>query len=351
MLPIIILIPIIQLVVLSYTATFEIKNIRLVVVDHDHSTESRNLINKFSGSKFYKYLGERDSYKQAENSIAAGKTDQVIVIEPDFEKKLVTENKAGVQVTTDAINGSAASLMAAYAISIINDFNENIVIQKMPSRFSGMPVEISSSYWYNPELDYITYMVPGILVLLITIIAMFLSSMNIVKEKELGTIEQLNVTPLGKLEFIAGKLIPFWVIAMVDLLIGLLLARFWFGIIIVGNPLLLLSVAAVYLVLVLALGLFVSTLTETMQQAMFISWFVLMIFILMSGLFTPVESMPVWAQQMNLANPLAYFIRINRMIMLKGATFADFHKDFFILAGYAAAMLTFSTLKYRKTTG
>jgi len=351
MLPIIILIPVLQLLVLSYTATFEIKNIRLVVVDHDHSTDSRNLINKFSGSRFYKYLGEESSYKQAENDIAAGKTDQVLVIEPDFEKKLITEGNASVQVVTDAINGSAASLMAAYAVSIIQGFNENIVVHKSPLHYHGLPIDVSSLFWYNPELNYITYMVPGILVLLITIIAMFLSSMNIVKEKELSTIEQLNVTPIHKLEFIAGKLIPFWIIAMVDLVIGLLLARFWFGIIIVGSPLLLLSVAAVYLVLVLALGLFVSSLTETMQQAMFISWFVLVIFILMSGLFTPIESMPVWAQQLDKFNPLAYFVKINRMIMLKGAVFNDFRKDFFILAGYAAAMLTFSILKYRKTSG
>ncbi len=349
MLPIIILIPILQLVILSYTATFEIKNIRLVVVDHDHTTESRNLINKFSGSRFYKYLGQEDTYKQAENSIAKGDADQVLVIAPDFEKKLFTEKKGDVQITTDAINGSAASLMAAYAVSIVNDFNEGIIIQKLPLHYKGLPIDISPSFWYNPELNYITYMVPGILVLLITIIALFLSSMNIVKEKELGTIEQLNVTPITKFEFIAGKLIPFWIIAMVDLLIGLLIARFWFGIIIVGSPLLLIFVAAVYLVLVLSLGLFISTLTETMQQAMFISWFVLVVFILMSGLFTPIESMPLWAQNLDKLNPLAYFVKINRMIMLKGAVFSDFRNDFFILVGYAAAMLVFSTLKYSKT--
>ena len=350
MLPIIIFIPIMQLLILSYTATFEIKNIRLAVVDHDHSTLSRSLINKFSGSRFYKFSGNADTYRQAEKAVAAGKVDQVMVIEPGFERKLYTENKASVQMVTDAINGSAASLMAAYAVSIIQNFNENIVVQKFPLQYKGLPVKVSSSFWYNPELNYITYMVPGILVLLITNIAMFLSSMNIVKEKELATIEQLNVTPIHKLEFIAGKLIPFWIIAMVDLLIGLLLARFWFGIVIVGSPLLLLSVAAVYLLLVLALGLFISSMTETMQQAMFISWFVLVIFILMSGLFTPVESMPAWAQHLDKLNPLAYFVRINRMIMLKGATFSDFSHDFFILAGYAGAMLFFSILKYRKTS-
>lgn len=350
MLPIIILIPVLQLLVLSYTATFEIKNIRLIVVDHDHSPASRSLINKFEGSEFYKYLGQKSTYEQAKKSIAKGNADQVIIIEPNFEKKLIKEKKAGVQIITDAINGSAASLMASYAISIIRNFNKQIIIQKLPLQYSGLPISLSPRYWYNPGLNYITYMVPGILVLLITIIAMFLSSMNIVREKEFGTAEQLNVTPIKKLEFIAGKLIPFWIIAMFDLIIGLLLARFWFDINIIGSIWLLLFVASIYLILVLAMGLLVSTVTHTMQQAMFISWFVLMIFILMSGLFTPIESMPLWAQKLNLINPLAYFIKINRMIMLKGSVLTDFLKDFLILIGYAGAMLLFSTLKYRKTS-
>lgn len=350
MLPIIFIIPIVQLLVLSYTATFEIKNVRFIVVDHDHSSESRKLIDKFSGSAFFTEVGQLDSYKAAEQAIKKNQADQILVIETDFEKHLFNEKHGNVQVVTNAINGSAASLMSAYAISIINDFNKEILIKKLPVHFQGMPIKLSPSFWYNPELNYITYMVPGILVLLITIIGMFLSSMNIVKEKELGTIEQLNVTPIRKLEFIAGKLIPFWIIAMADLLIGLLLAHFWFRITIAGNPFLLLFVAGIYLILVLGFGLLVSTLTNTMQQAMFISWFFLLVFILLSGLFTPIESMPLWAQKFNVINPLAYFIKINRMIMLKGSGFMDFQKDFWILSGYAMMMIAFSTLRYRKTT-
>jgi ABC-2 type transport system permease protein len=349
MLPIIFFVPIVQLLVLSYTATFEIKNIRLVVVDHDHSTQSRQLINKFSGSKFFTFEGEKPSDAAALDELKKGTVDQAIVFEPDFEKNLLLDKKASIHVITDAINGNAASVMNAYAISIINGFNQNILIQKYPVHYKGMPIQTRSQFWYNPELNYFTYMVPGILVLLITLIAMFLSSMNIVKEKELGTIEQLNVTPITKMEFITGKLVPFWIIGLADLVIGLLIARFWFGIIIVGSPLLLLFVAATYLILILGFGLFISTLANTMQQAMFISWFALVIFILMSGLFTPLESMPLWAQKIDLLNPVAYFIKINRMIMLKGATFSDIHLDYFILVGYAAAMLIFSTLKYSKT--
>ncbi|NOX86206.1 MAG: ABC transporter permease [Chlorobi bacterium] len=349
-LPIIFLIPFIQLVVLSYTATFEIKNVRFILVDHDHSSESRKLADKFSGSAFFTEVGKTDSYRQAIQAIQKDKADQIIIIEPDFEKNLVNEKRAKIQVVTNAINGSAASLMNAYALSLISDFNKEIMVKQFPMHFKEMPIKLNSSFWYNPELNYVTYMVPGILVLLVTIIGMFLSSMNIVKEKEKGTNEQLNVTPIRKLEFIAGKLIPFWIIAMIDLLIGLLLARFWFGIMIIGNPFLLLFVAGIYLVLVLGLGLFISTLTNTMQQAMFISWFFLVIFILMSGLFTPIESMPMWAQKLDAINPLAYFIKINRMIMLKGSGFVDIQKDFLILTAYAVGMIIFSTMRYRKTT-
>jgi len=349
MLPIVFVVPILQLLVLSYTATFEIKNVDLLVFDNDRTSTSRDLVSKFSGSPFYHFAGYSDNFETAEQLIRSGKADQLIVIEPNFEKNLLIEKSGEIQVITDAINGNAASMMIAYAQSIISDFNRNIIVQQNPSLRTGMPIEIESIFWYNPELNYITYMVPGILVLLVTVIGMFLGSMNLVKEKEIGTIEQINVTPIKKYQFIAGKLIPFWVIANIDLLFGLLLAYFVFGIPVQGSIWLLLFVASVYLVGILSMGLVVSTLTNTMQQAMFISWFFLVIFILMSGLFTPIESMPDWAQIMNHANPVSYFVKINRMIMLKGSGFIDIRDDLIILASFAIILFTFSIIRYRKT--
>ncbi len=348
MLPIIFVVPFVQLLVLSYTATFEIKNVRFISVDQDRSALSTQLISKFNGSSFFQYHGNTSTYEDAVQLIKQDKADQVLIIPPSFEKDLNKENVTQIQVVTNAINGNAASLMSAYASAIIADFNKEIIIKQQPVIFSGLPIEIKTSYWYNRELDYITYMVPGILVLLVTIIAMFLSGMNLVKEKELGTIEQINVTPIRKYQFIAGKLIPFWVIANMDLGIGLLLAYFVFGIPVMGSVALLYLVASVYMVVVLSFGLFISTLTNTMQQSMFISWFFLIIFILMSGLFTPVESMPHWAQVIDYFNPVAYFIKINRMIMLKGSEFHDFQTDFWILLVYAVVMFVFSTMQYRK---
>lgn len=350
LLPIIIVIPIFQLVILSYTATYEIKNIRLILVDEDHSSTSRALTRQFSGSPFFVMQKQAVNMNEANDFMKKGSVDQIIVIEPNFERNLETVKKSSVQIITNAINGSAAGVMQSYAIAIINDFHKNIQIKKNPLIAKGLPIQTETLYWYNPELNYFTFMVPGILVLLVSIIGLFLSSMNIVKEKELGSITQLNVTPIRKFEFIVGKLIPFWIIAMVDLSVGLLIARFWFDIHVVGSIFLLLFVAGVYLVLILSFGLFISTLSQTMQQSMFISWFFLVVFILMSGLFTPIESMPVWAQNINVINPVAYFIKINRMIMLKGSVFSDIKTDFFVLVGYAGAMVVFSTLRYKKTS-
>jgi len=348
-LPIIFIMPVFQLLILSYAATFELKNTRFVTLDHDNSVQSKKLVAKFSGSSFFSYIGHAASYEEAEQAIKSNLADQILIIEPDFEKNLNLEKTGKVQIITNAINGSAAGLMNAYANNIVADFNKEIIIEQMPQKFLGMPIQVKPTYWYNPELNYITFMVPGILVLLITIIGMFLSGMNLVKEKEVGTIEQINVTPIKKYQFIAGKLIPFWVIANIDLGIGLLLARFVFQIPIEGSIFLLFFVASVYLVVILSFGLFISTLTNTMQQSMFISWFFLVIFILMSGLFTPIESMPDWAQVIVSFNPVSYFIKINRMIMLKGSGFFDFQKEFWILVAYAVAMFVFSTVRYRKT--
>ena len=210
----------------------------------------------------FHFKGEMPDYKSAEEAVQNGTADQIIVFEPGFEKNLQLQKMAKVQVVTNAINGSAASLMSAYAISIISDFNRQIIVDEFPLANIGLPIETNPSYWYNPELNYITYMVPGILVLLITIIGIFLSGMNMVKEKEIGTIEQINVTPIKKYQFIAGKLIPFWVIANIDLSIGLLLAYFVFNIPVIGSVPLLFGVASVFLLAVLSLGLLISTITS-----------------------------------------------------------------------------------------
>lgn len=346
---IIFILPMVQLLILAYTATFEIKVIRLHVVDYDRSRTARDLTGHFSGSPFYKIVNYTNSNRLADEDIMSGKAQQVITIPAGFEKDLNTSGLAKVQLVTDAIDGAAAALMNAYTLSIIQDFNINLIVES-----SGLPAEerikTSWSFWFNPELNYKNYMVPGILVLLVTIIGMFLSGMNMVKEKEIGTIEQINVTPVRKSQFIIGKLLPYWIIGLAELAFGLVLAKLVFNIPILGSVWLIFLVAAVYLLVVLGLALFISTKTNTQQQTMFLSWFFLVIFILMSGLFTSVDSMPQWAKVINWFNPIAYFVEVIRMIMLKGSGFTDVLRNLVLLGVYATVALTVAVWQYRKTT-
>lgn len=344
---IIILMPIIQLFVLAYAATFEIKNIRLHIVDNDRSEMSRDLIGHFSGSTFYTVSDIGNSVSDAEDCMTAGNIDQVLVIPDDFEKDLHTGASSKVLVLNDAVNGSAASLMNAYSHGIIREFNKNIITASGEAEIK-LPIDVTFSYWFNPELNYLNYMVPGILVVLVTIIGMLLSGMNLVREKEIGTIEQINVTPVRKLQFIVGKLLPYWIIALVELAFGLIVAKLAFNIPIVGSLVLIFGVAAIYLLVMQGMGLFISTVTNTQQQAMFLAWFVLVVFILMSGLFTPVDSMPDWAQKIVLFNPIAYFIEAMRMILLKGSQLTDVLRSMLILFVYAMIMLSLAIWRYRK---
>lgn len=348
MLPIIFVIPIVQLLILAFAVTFEIKNINLVIVDQDHSVASRQLVSKFTAPPFYHIKAYCDTYLQAEELLKTGKAHQILIIPTRFERDLQTETSASVQLITNAIDGSAAAIMNAYGNSIIMDYNQDIRIEQAGGAEARQPFDIRYSYWFNPELDYKTYMVPGILVLLVTIIGMFLSSMNVVREKEMGTIEQINVSPVKKYQFVIGKLLPFWFIALFELAFGLTLARIIFGIPILGSLWLIFGVASVYLLAVLGIGLFISTLVNTQQQAMFLAWFFAVVFIMMSGLFTPVDSMPEWAQQVNIVNPIAYFIKMMRMIMLKGSEFSDIIKPFSSIVVYACISLTLAIWRYRK---
>jgi ABC-2 type transport system permease protein len=349
MVRIIFVLPMIQLLILAYAATFEIKEIRLHIVDLDRSKMARDLTGHFTGSPFYKLINYTNSNKLAIQDILSNRVHQVITIPENFEKDLNTTGQAKVQLETNAIDGSAAALMNAYSLSIIQDFNLNLLVES-----SGIPAEepikTTWSFWFNPVLNYKNYMVPGILVLLVTIIGMFLSGMNMVKEKEIGTIEQINVTPIKKYQFITGKLIPYWIVALAELSFGLILAKLVFNIPILGSVWLIFLVAAVYLLVTLGLALLVSTKTNTQQQAMFLSWFFLVVFILMSGLFTPVDSMPSWAKIINYFNPIAYFVEVIRMIMLKGSGFMDVLRNLSYLGAYAIVALTVAVWQYRKTT-
>ncbi|MEZ7497722.1 ABC transporter permease [Flavobacterium sp. Arc3] len=353
MLPIIFVLPFIQLLILSNAASFEVKNIKFSYIDNDHSAASRELISKFQSSDYFKIIDNFESKKEANLQMEKGNVDVILEIPNHFERNLLTDKKSTLSISINAIDGAAAGVTNVYITQIIATFNQKI--QSQLSQYNGssfvQPQNIVTipSFWYNNTLNYKTLMVPGILVLLVTMLTLFLSAMNIVREKEIGTLEQINVTPIKKHQFIIGKLFPFWVLGLMILTVGLIIAKLVFNIPVLGNLGLIYLFTSVYLLDILGIGLFISNYTETQQQAMFIAWFFTVIFILMSGLFTPIESMPTWAQQLTLFNPIRYFVEIIRMVMLKGATFSDISRPFFIITFYAFAINGFAVWSYKKT--
>jgi ABC-2 type transport system permease protein len=353
MLPIIFIVPLVQLIILVNAATMEMKNINLVVMDLDQTQISRGLINKFACSPFFKISAQCYSDIEAERFLMANKADLVLCIPEHFERDLAKEDHAKIQILVNAINGTVAGISNAYVNMITSDFNRDILLSWYPSTSNssaGGLISVISTFWFNPELNYKIFMVPAILVVLVTIIGMFLTGLNLVREKEMGTIEQINVTPIKKYQFIIGKLIPFWIIALFELGFGLILGKLLFNIPILGSIWLIYGITMVYLLVVLGIGLLISTASETQQQAMFINFFIIIVLIMLSGIFTPVESMPIWAQKFNYINPIAYLMRAIRMIMLKGSTFADIRLEFFSLVFFGIGMLSLAVWRYKKKT-
>ena len=353
MLPIIFVLPLLQLIILANAATFEVKNIKFGFIDNDHTSTSRALVEKFNASTYFDVLTDFSSEAIASSAMLKGEVDVMLEIPRNFERDLQKEKHISLGITINAIDGAAAGVENVYITQIIQNFNKHLkvdLLQPSDKQVQSTNIETIPLFWYNETLNYKTFMVPGILVLLVTMITLFLSGMNIVREKEIGTLEQINVTPIKKSQFIIGKLFPFWVIGMGLLTIGLIIAKLIFDVPMVGSLLLMYFYTSIYILVVLGIGLFISNFTQTQQQAMFIAWFFTVIFILMSGLFTPIESMPKWAQILTEFNPIKYFVEVMRMVMLKGSGFADILPQLSKTLIYALVMNGLAVWSYKKTT-
>jgi ABC-2 type transport system permease protein len=347
---IIFVMPMIQLLILPWAADYEVKDIKLTVVDHDHSSYSRHLVSKITASGYFLLQDYTGSYRSALHDIEKDKADLILEIPASFEKKLVKEDEAPLSIAVNAINGTKANLGGAYLKSIIQDYNSEVRTEwvQFPRFSPETTIDVTSSNWFNPLMNYKYFMVPGILVILVTMVGSFLSALNIVKEKEIGTIEQINVTPVKKYQFILGKLIPFWVLGLIVLSIGIVIARVAYGIIPAGSLFTIYVFAAVYLLAILGLGLLVSTFTSTQQQAMLISFFMMMVFILLGGLYTSIDSMPKWAQAITKVNPVSYFIDVMRMVVLKGSSLWDIKNHLLTMLGFAIFLNGWAVISYRK---
>lgn len=342
--------PVIQLIVLPLAANYEVKNINIDIIDHDKSDFSSELINRLNGSGYFKLKNTPGTFEEAMKDFANDKADIILEIPANFEKDLVKENNSKLFMAVNAINGAKANIGASYLNSLIQKYNIEVRTEWLnaPDQKLQKGILLEYSNWYNIHMNYRNFMVPGILAILLTMVGMFLTSLNIVREKEAGTIEQINVTPIKKHIFILGKLIPFWIMGLVVLTLGLFVARIIYGISPLGNIFHVYLFAAVFLWATLGLGLLISTISKTQQQAMLIAFFLLMIFILLGGLYTSIDSMPKWAQIITWFNPVKYFIEVMRMIILKGSTLFDILKHVGIMILFAIFFNAWAVLSYSK---
>lgn len=346
-----ILLPTFMILMMPQAANQEIKGLKLSVIDNDRSPLSERLIQKLAASEYFTLTDYSVSYEDALHSVEAGNADIILEIKDDFEKDLMTKNISNVMISANAVNGVKAGLGSSYLSNIINDYITDISEESGTNypTLNGEKFHIAQYYRFNPHLDYKVFMVPAMMVMMLTLLSGFLPALNITGEKERGTIEQINVTPVDKFSFILSKLIPYWCIGFLVITYSMLLARLAYGLVPAGNLLVIYLFAFIYILVVSGMGLIISNYSGTMQQALFAMFFFLIIFILMSGLFTPIASMPEWAQTLTRLNPLRYFIEVMRMVYLKGSSFGELKPYFHALCIYAAAMGVWAIFSYKKT--
>ncbi len=352
MLSIIFVAPMIQMLVLGFAISTEVKNVSLIIADFDRSSTSREILRAFEHTDRFRIVGYESSYRGIDDAIHRWRAQMAIVIPPNFGRDLQRGLQPEVQLIVDGLDGNTAGVALGYATGILQQFGEMVLRQRMLARpDAAIPVHqvvAEDRMWYNLDLKPEQYMIPGIVVLLVTIISTLLSAMSLVREKEIGTMEQLMVTPLKRYQLILGKILPFLILAFVELGIVLVVAQLIFSIHIVGSYALLAGMAFLYLFATLGLGIFISTITQTQQQAMFVSWFFLIFMILMSGFFIPIENMPPLLQKITYINPMRYFMYIMREILQKGSSFHFLLKDLVPMTAFGLLIFTFSVLKFQK---
>jgi ABC-2 type transport system permease protein len=351
-LPVIIFVmPVVFLLVLPFAADFEIKNIRLAVIDNDHSTYSKRFVEKVGSSGYYIIVANESSYSAATtHQIESGKADAILEIPKHFERDVVKKRIARILISANAVDGMKGMMGSAYLASIAMDFSKNISLE-LAAINQGIPqqtIVVSNHAFFNPLMNYKAFMVPAIMMMLLVLMCGAMPAVSIVMEKENGSIEQMNVTPVKKFYFIFAKIIPFWVIGFIVLSIGFIIAYLIYGLTPVGSLGTIYLAAAVFILTMTGIGLVVSNKSDTMQQAMMIAMFFLIIFILMSGLLTPIASMPRWAQIITYANPLRYYAEIMRFVYLKGCTVSDILPQLTTLIGFAVGANLWAVISYKK---
>lgn len=350
---IILIAPVIQLILLGYAANFDIDKVKLIVMDRDNSVSSREFIERFTSSGYFDIISYTDNYSEITSTLDYGKAIAALVIPHNFEESLNRRELIKVQAIYDGSDGNSASISAGYMQSVVQRYSQNILTENLHRTGNKIipagTISAETRVWYNPSLKTRNFMVPGIVGLLLSIITLLLTSLAIVKEKEIGTMEQLIVTPLKPYHIIAGKLVPFVILGFAAVVIVLTSMRFIFDIPVKGSLTFLFASSFLYILSTLGLGLLVSTNSKTQQQAMMIAIFaVMMPMVFLSGFAFPVENMPEIIQYISYVVPLKYFINIIRGVILKGLGFTELWFDAFILLIMGVLILLLSAARFQK---
>jgi ABC-2 type transport system permease protein len=349
LMPIIFVAPVLQLIFLGYAASLDVKNIAFILCDLDKSSESRMFVQSFTNSGYFTLEYSTERYDDVQRYLDHGKTAMALIIPPKFGTKIIRRETADIQVLFDGSEGNSTAIAAGYVNQIINRFAQQSLASIVGDirHVGGITAEIRA--WYNPALVSRRFMVPGVLVIILMLTTIILTAMAIVKEKEIGTLEQLLVTPLRPIELIIGKLIPFTVIGLIVVSLVLCVMVFGFSIPIRGSVPLLYGMTGIFLMTSLGLGLFVSTISRTQQQAMMIGMFViLMPMLYLSGFVFPVENMPDALQWIAALIPMKYYLTIIRSIILKGVGLSQLWFEGAMLFGMGVVILTASVLRFKE---
>jgi ABC-2 type transport system permease protein len=346
MLRLIFIMPVLQLLVLGYAINTDVKRIPLDVYDYDQSPLSRQLEqalragNYFVASERLTALEETPLW-DLDQRFKNGYAEMAIIIPPHFSERLTVKDSVTIGLVADGSDANGARTGLGYASQIVRTFSKQV---------TGIepPLTIHSTFMFNPESESKYFMIPGVVVTLLTMISMMLTAMAIVREREMGTLEQVLVTPMHPVVLLMGKVSAFAIVSLLEMCIALAVGMLWFGVPFAGSPALLFLLAGLYLLTTLGLGMFVSTVTSTQQQAMFMVWFLSIFTMLTSGFFTPISNMPHWLQQVTIANPMRYFLVIVRGIIMKGATLTDLWPNVVALMVFGITLFAFSALRFHK---
>ena len=348
--------PVLQLILLGYAANLDINNINTIVYDQDKTVTSRDFIEKFQSSGYFSVNNYADNYIQIIDLINKGNDLWALVIPNDFEKKLERNEQVKVQALFDGSDGNKAGIAFGYVTGIVSNYSQNILLQIQNKL--GVKTALTGSVvpelrvWYNPDLKTRYFMLPGIMGLILTIITTTLMAMGVVREREIGTLEQIIVTPIKPSQLIIGKTIPFVILGFIDIFLVMGVMVYWFGIGIRGDFFYLIFASFLYVLSSLGLGLFISTISKTQQQAFMVAMFgILLPMNFLSGFAFPIENMPDWIQPITYLIPLRYYITILRGVILKGDGFFQLIPQTAALLGIGILILTLSSLRFRKNLG